>query len=73
MSSKPAEADPIPGLVLVFYVCLFYWLFVLSGCGSMTFVFGAAPRNTIRERSLPPDSQSCRVDFHPWNEPCNNP
>lgn len=77
------EADPFPGLALFVYVFLFWWFYMaLGGCATASqathstgfeIVIGAPPRNTLRERALPADSQTCRVDFHPWNEPCNNP
>ena len=76
-AEESPEADPIPGLVLFFYLAIIYWFFALvlaGGCGGgWNIIVGPAPRNPAMERALPADSQSCDVDYHPWNEPCNNP
>lgn len=69
------ENDPIPGLVLLFYMLIIYLFFgMISGCGSeWAFQIGRATTPSHLHRAIPADSQSCRVDFHPWNEPCDNP
>ena len=73
-TERTPEADPIPGLVLFFYLALIYWFFLsVAGCAGWNVVIGPSPRNPSRERALPADSQTCEVEYRPWNETCDNP
>lgn len=75
--SKNDEHDPIPGLVLMFYMFLIYLFFGVmvfagAGCSGWQFQVGTRRvRDVAHERALPADSQSCQVDYHPWNETCD--
>jgi len=67
-------SDPIPGLVLLLYMLMIYFfLAFLSGCSEFTFQLGGPTTPVHLHRAIPADTQTCRTDFHPWNEPCNNP